>query len=139
MTPDYALLTTWADCDAALKDVNYELKTFSYRDNGLDLADDRATRSQEAGAAALARKDAEILRAQGEAGLAGLSAQEQLDADDKVELLQAQRKKIVRDNRASTGNARFQASLDAVQVQGQVDILTAARDGIIAHRATLTA
>ncbi|RAK70050.1 hypothetical protein [Hymenobacter edaphi] len=61
---------------------------------------------------------------------AGLSAQE---------LLQAERKKIVRDNRASTGNARFQARLDAVQVQGQVDILTAARAGIAARRATLTA
>ncbi|GAB2941702.1 hypothetical protein GCM10027048_02670 [Hymenobacter coalescens] len=139
MTPDYSLLTTQAECDAALEDVNFELETYTVRDSTLGLAGKRATRSQQAGAETLARKDAEILRARGEAAIAGLSAQEQQDADDKVELLQAQRKKIMRDNRASAGTDRFLAVLDAVQVQGQVDILTAARDGITAHRATLTA
>ena len=76
MNPDYSLLTTWAECDAATADVTFELKTFSYRDSGLDLAGERASRSQASGAAALAKKDSEILVAQGLAALAGLTPQQ---------------------------------------------------------------
>ncbi|OON67602.1 hypothetical protein [Hymenobacter sp. CRA2] len=139
MNPDYSLLTTWAECDAAAADVTFELETYSYRDSGLDLAGKRATRSQAAGAAALAKKDKEIMAAQRDADAGGLTAQQQQDANDALELLQYQRKKIVRDNRASAGTDRFLSTLDAAQVQGQVDILTAALAGITAHRATLTA
>ena len=139
MNPDYSFLTTWAECDAATVDVSFELKTFSYRDTGLDLAGERASRGQASGAAALAKKDGEILVAQGQAAVAGLTAQQQQDADDAVELLQAQRKRIVKANRVSAGTARFLATVDAAQVQGQVDILTAALAGIVARRATLTA
>ena len=139
MNPDYSLLTTWAECDAATADVNFELKTYSYRDTGLDLADARADRSQASGAAALAKKDGEILTAQGQAALPGLTPQQQQDALDNVELLQAQRKKIMRGNRTSAGTDRFLKTVDAAQVQGQVDVLTAALAGIAAQRATLSA
>jgi len=139
MNPDYSFLTTWAECDAATVDVTFELKTYSYRDFGLDLADDRADRSQAAGAATLAKKDAEILRAQDEAARTGLTPQEQQDANDALELLLAQRKKIMKDNRTSAGTARFLGTVDAVQVQAQVDLLTAVLAGIAARRAELTA
>ncbi|WP_143069747.1 MULTISPECIES: hypothetical protein [Hymenobacter] len=139
MSPDYSLLTTWAECDAATADVNFELKTYSYRDTGLDLADERADRSQASGAAALAKKDGEILTAQGQAALPGLTPQQQQDALDNLELLQAQRKKIMRSNRSTAGTDRFLKTVDAAQVQGQVDVLTAALAGIAAHRATLGA
>ena len=139
MNPDYSFLTTWAECDAAKTDVEFELKTFSYRDTGLDLAGERAARSQTSGAAALAKKDGEILIAQGQAAVAGLTPQQQEDAEDAVELLQAQRKKIVKSNRVSAGTDRFLATVDAAQVQGQVDVLTAALAGIAARRATLSA
>jgi hypothetical protein len=139
MNPDYSFLTNWAECDAAKTDVEFELKTFSYRDTGLDLAGERASRSQTAGAAALAKKDGEILVAQGQAAVAGLTAQQQEDADDAVELLQAQRKKIVKSNRVSAGTARFLATVDAAQVQGQVDVLADALKGIDDRRAKLPA
>ncbi|MDB5270570.1 MAG: hypothetical protein JWP58_3610 [Hymenobacter sp.] len=139
MNPDYSFLTTWAECDAAKADVEFELKTFSYRDTGLDLAGERATRSKTAGAAALAKKDVEILVAQGQAAVAGLSAQQQEDADDAVELLQAQRKKIAKSNRVSAGTDRFLATVDAAQVQGQVDVLTDALKGIADRRTDLLA
>ncbi|MFD2787302.1 hypothetical protein [Hymenobacter rubripertinctus] len=139
MNPDYALLTTRAECDAATADVTFELKTFSYRDTGLDIADERASRSQISGAAALAKKDGEILIAQGQAALAGLSAEQQQDANDALELLQAQRKKIMKGNRTSAGTDRFLSTVDAAQVQSQVDVLTAVLSGIAAHRATLPA
>lgn len=137
MHPDYSLLTTWAECDAATADVTFELKTFSYRDSGLDLAGERATRSQANGAAALTKKDAEILIAQGQAAVPGLTPQQQQDALDEVELLQAQRKKIMKANRATAGTDRFLSTVDAAQVQSQVEVLTATLDGIAAHRATL--
>ena len=139
MNPDYSFLTTWAECDAAKADVEFELKTFSYRDTGLDLAGERASRSQTSGAAALAKKDSDILAAQNQAAVAGLTPQQKQDADDEVELLQAQRKKIVKANRVSAGTDRFLATVDAAQVQGQVDVLTAALAGIAARRATLPA
>ncbi|MBT9392347.1 hypothetical protein KLP40_04155 [Hymenobacter sp. NST-14] len=139
MNPDYALLTTRAECDAATADVTFELKTFSHRDAGLDIADERASRSQASGAAALAKKDAEILVAQGQAAVPGLTPEQQQDANDALELLQAQRKKIMKSNRTSAGTARFLSTVDAAQVQGQVEVLTAVLAGIAAHRATLPA
>ena len=139
MNPDYSLLTTWAECDAATADVTFELKTFSYRDAGLEITGERAGRSQASGAAALAKKDGEILGAQGQAAVPGLTPQQQQDANDAVELLQAQRKKIMKANRVSAGTARFLGTVDAAQVQGQVDVLTAALKGIADRRATLPA
>jgi hypothetical protein len=138
MNPDYSLLITWAECYAATADVEFELETFSYRDSGLDLAGKRATRSQTAGAAAIAKKDSEILIAQGQAAVAGLTPEQQQDAEDEVELLQAQRKKLMKANRSSAGTDRFLATVDAAQVQGQVDILTAALAGIATRRAQLS-
>ena len=139
MTPTYTFLANWAECDAATTDVTFELKGYSYRDTGLDLADERAGRSQTAGAAALAKKDGEIVVAQGQAAVAGLTPEQQQDATDAVELLRAQRKQIVKRNRTAVGTARFLADVDAVQVQAQVDALTAVLAGIVAHRATLSA
>jgi hypothetical protein len=139
MSPDYSLLTTWAECDAAKADVEFELETFSYRDSGLDLADKRATRSQTAGAAAIAKKDKEILIAQGQTAVAGLTPEQKQDAEDEVELLQAQRKKLMRANRSSVGTDRFLATVDAAQVQGQVDVLTTTLAGIATRRSQLTA
>lgn len=51
--------------------------------------------------------------------------------------MQAQRKKIMRDKRATAGTGRFLRSVNAVQAQ--VDALTATLAGIAARRATLSA
>ena len=55
-----------------------------------------------------------------------------------MELLQAQRKQIMKDNRTSAGTARFLGTVDAAQVQGQADVLTAVLAGIATRRAVLT-
>ena len=138
MNPDYSFLTNWAECDAATVDVTFELKTFSYRDTGLEITDERASRSQASGVAALAKKDGEILIAQGQAAVVGLSPLELQDANDKVELLQAQRKQIMKANRVSAGTARFLGTVDAAQIDGQVAVLTTVLAGIAAHRDTLS-
>ncbi|UOQ52294.1 hypothetical protein [Hymenobacter cellulosivorans] len=139
MNPDYSLLTTWAQCDAATADVTFELKTFTHADSGLDLADDRAARSQASAAAALAKKDKEIAAAERDAAAPGLTPEEQEDADDALDLLRLQRKKIVKNNRANVGTERFLGSVDAGQVQTQVDYLNTVLAGIAAHRDTLSA
>ena len=139
MNPDYSLLTTWAECDAAKADVDFELKTFTHRDVGLEITDERSTRSHVAGVAALAKKDSAIVIAQGEAAVVGLTPLQKQDALDAVELLQSQRKKIVKDNRVTAGTDRFLGTVDATQVQGQVDVLTAVLAGIATQRAKLTA
>ncbi|WP_400190938.1 hypothetical protein [Hymenobacter sp. B81] len=137
MNPDYSVLTNWADCDAATAHATFELETLQHRDQGYDLADKRADLSQEAGQAALAKKDAEIAAAQHHAAQPGLSTQQKEDAEDVVLLLQAQRKKIVRDNRDQTGSARFKLSVDAAQIAAQAALLQQVLAGIAAHRATL--
>ncbi|PJJ61005.1 hypothetical protein [Hymenobacter chitinivorans] len=139
MEPDYSFLTTQAECDDATAEVTFELKTFTHIDSGLDLADDRADRSKASGAAALAKKDAEILRAQGEVNAAGLTNLQRQDAIDALELLQAQRKKILKNNRVSAGTNRFLGSVNGVQTQAQVTVLTGVLAGIAGHRATLSA
>ena len=138
-TPNYDLLTTWAECDAATKDVAFELKGFSVRDANLDYSDERSDLRQVEGAAALAKKDGEIAVAQGQAAVAGLTPLQQQDAADLVELLQSQRKQIVRRNRTSAGTDRFLDTVDAAQVQSQVDTLTQVLAGIAARRAQLPA
>ena len=138
MNPDYSFLTNWAECDAAAADVAFELKTYTHRDVGLEITDERASRSQADGVAALAKKDHDILIAQGEAAVAGLTPQQKQDADDNVELLQAQRKKIMKANRVSVGTDRFLGTVDAAQVDAQVETLTKVLEGIAARRANLT-
>ena len=137
--PDYSFLLTPADCDEAEKEVTFELETFTARDYNYGVADKRAGRSQEAGTATLAKKDAEIAEAQYRAAAPGLAGQAKQDADDTVELLLSQRKKILRDNRADTGAGRFKISVDAVQAESQVALLTTIRDGIQNRRRELGA
>ncbi|RTQ45724.1 hypothetical protein EJV47_24880 [Hymenobacter gummosus] len=132
--PDYSLLTTIAECDDAEAAVTLELETFDHRDRGYTLADKRADASQAAGSATLAKKDEEIAQAQYKAAAPGLAGQAKQDADDLVELLQAQRKKIVRDNRADTGLGRFKITVDAAQAENQTTLLSSIRDGVRARR-----
>ncbi|NVO29610.1 hypothetical protein [Hymenobacter lapidiphilus] len=77
------------------------------------MAGERATRSQTSGSSALAKKDGETLTAQGQAAVPGLTPQQQQDALDAVELLQVQRKRIMKNNRTSAGTDRFLGTVDA--------------------------
>ena len=58
---------------------------------------------------------------------------------DKLELLQTQRRQVVKRNRQSSGTAVFLTDVDSVQVAGQVAVLTAVLAGIVSHWATLSA
>ncbi|WP_046244934.1 hypothetical protein [Hymenobacter terrenus] len=139
LTLDFTSLDTWAKCDKATEEVTFERKSFTVRDASIDLADERADRSQASGIAALAKKDGEILSTQNLLATAGLTPEARQDTADELELLQAQRKQIVKRNRQTSGTASFLADVDAGQVESQVAVLTAVLDGIATQRATLSA
>lgn len=46
MALDFNTLTTRAECDAAITELDFELKTYTTRDVVGELADDRADRTQ---------------------------------------------------------------------------------------------
>ncbi len=136
---DFTPLTLRAQCDEAKDDLEFLFKTYNVRDQNLDLADERTSRSLTDVLAAIARKDSAIVKAQGDAGNMALSAQERQDASDDVELLQAERKQLLRRTRTTTGAPVFVANVSAAQVETQATVLAAILAALAAHRATLTA
>lgn len=58
--------------------------------------------------------------------------------DERAALL-VQRTRLTKRNRLATGLTRFLSDVDAEQVANQVTTLTAAKDGVAAHKSTLTA
>ena len=135
----YATLTDRAMCDAALAEVNFELKTFATRDANLELADDRADRSQTSTAAQLAKVNAKIATQDILLATPGLDAETLETAGDERAALLVQQKRLTKRGQQSSGVSRFLADVDAQQIADQVATLTAVRDGITAHRATLPA
>ena len=136
---DYQLLTTQAECDAATAELDFELKTYSTRDANLDLADERGERAQTSATAQLAALDGKIAAAQNLLAAPGIADELRDTTTDDLALLQAQRTKLAKRTRQQAGVRRFLSSVDAQQVADQVATLTAARAGVAAHRATLSA
>ncbi|GAA4365253.1 hypothetical protein GCM10023185_35410 [Hymenobacter saemangeumensis] len=136
---DYALLTTRAECDTATTELDFELLTYTTRDANLDLADMRADRSLSSTAGQLALLDGRISAAQNLLAAPGIDAALLEKTTDDLALMRAQRTKLAKRNRLSTGTTRFLASVDAQQISDQVATLTAAKAGVAAHRATLLA
>ena len=137
--PDYNLLTTQAECDAATTEVDFELKTYTTRDANLDLADDRDERSKTSTAAQLAKVDGEIAALDYRMAQPGLSPAEAGDLADEREAFVVQRKKLLKRNRQAAGTVRFLADIDVDQVAAQVALLTQAKAGIATRRAQLPA
>lgn len=136
---DYTLLTNRAECDAATADLDFELLTYTTRDANLDLADLRADRSQATSTGQLALLDGKITAAESLLAATGIAPALLEATTDDLALLRAQRTKLAKRNRLSTGTTRFLASVDAQQVTDQVATLTTAKAGVVAHRATLSA
>lgn len=136
---DYSLLTTRAECDEATADLDFELLTFTTRDANLDLADQRADRSKASGTDQLAQLDGKITAAESLLAATGIAASLRDATTDDLALLRAQRTKLAKRTRLTTGTTRFLATVDAQQIADQVATLTTAKTGVATHRATLTA
>ncbi len=139
VTIDFAPLDTWAKVDEVVTSVADDDADAGTEESIQARTDRRAARSQSKGAQALARKNTEILIAQGQAAVPGLTGQDKQDADDKVEALISQRKTILRTNRATSGTAVVLDDIDAALTTGDRSFYTQLLAALATHRATLTA
>jgi len=139
MAIDYSVLETIEDCDKADKEVDFELKTFNTRDANLDLADDRADRSQGNTAAQLSKVNGEIANLDYRLAQPGLDAQTLADLSDEREAYVVQRKKLEKRNRQTKGAARLLADVDTGQIDIQITFLQQVKAGIAVRRDQLTA
>ena len=139
VTLDFAPLDTRTKVDEVVAEITFDDDEADFQDAAQQRADRRATRSQSKGALALAKKDAELVIAQGLAAVPGLTGLAKQDADDKVEALVSQRKTILRNNRATGGTAAVLADVDAALTTGDRAFYTALLAALATHRATLTA
>ncbi|SHJ10181.1 hypothetical protein SAMN02745146_2288 [Hymenobacter daecheongensis DSM 21074] len=139
MALDFSSLTDRATCDAATAEIEFELNTFNAREVVGDVADQRATRTKTSTAAQLAKVNSKIASADILLATAGIDAELLETTTDERAALLVQQTRLIKRNRLATGLARFLADVDAAQVEAQVATLTAIKDGIAAHRATLPA
>lgn len=139
MPVDFSFLTTFAECDAATAEIDFELKTFTVRDVVIDLADDRADRAKSSTTSRLAKVNGKIASADAVLASAGIDDDTREEATDERAALLVQRTALTKRNRLSTGTARFMVDVDAEQVDTQVATLTGIKAGIAAHRPTLSA
>ncbi|SHK39998.1 hypothetical protein [Hymenobacter psychrotolerans] len=139
MNLKYDTLTTRAECDAALAEVEFELKTYLTRDATGELADERADRTQASTSSQLARVEARIASSEAVLATAGIDDETRETTTDELAALRVQRTRLAKRQRQATGLARFLAAVDAEQVAQQVATLSSVKDGIAAHRATLAA
>ena len=136
---DFTPLDTWAKVDEVVADVTYDNDEAGFQVAAGQRTDRRAARSQSQGAKALAKKNADLLSAQNQAAVPGLTAQEKQDADEKVEALVSQRKTILRNNRVNNGPEAVLADIDAAPAAGERAFYVALLAALATHRATLTA
>ncbi|TYZ09315.1 hypothetical protein FY528_11260 [Hymenobacter lutimineralis] len=139
MPLDYTTLSDRAQCDAATAEVDFELRSFSVRDSNLDLADERAERTQTSTAAQLARVEAKIASNDILLATAGIDEETRETATDERAALLVQRTRLQKRARQAQGVSRFLADVDVEQIAKQVEVLTAVKAGIATHRATLPA
>ena len=139
VTIDFIPLDTRAKVDDVVERVTFDDADADTEETLQERDDRHAARSQSRGALALAKKDQEILIAQGKAAVPGLMGQEKQDADDRVEALVSQRKTIVRVNRATGGVAAVLDDIEAALTTGDRTFYTALLAALATHRAGLTA
>ena len=133
----FSSLTDRAACDAATAELEFELKTFTARDVVGEVADERASRTQSSTASQLAKVNAQIASKDILLATPGLDAELLETTTDERAALLVRRTALTRRNRLASGLARFLADVDAEQVNSQIATLTAAKDGVATHRATL--
>lgn len=136
---DYSSLTDRAMCDAATAEIEFELKTYTTRVAQGELTDTRSVRTATSTSAQLVRVNALISTQDILLATPGLDAETLQDATDERAALLVRRTALAKRNRLASGLDRFLADVDAEQVAAQVAMLTTVKEGIAAHRATLSA
>jgi len=134
------LLTTRAECDEALKDLNDELRVFTVTDSVLDLRADQASdRAQDRAAEVrdLTKEEAELTPLV--AGLTVGSTSYLLNNRRLLTVKQRLETLNLPSGTAARGPVAFKKAVDVRQVQVQVPELQAAIAEVTAYRPTLPA
>ncbi|MDO7886663.1 hypothetical protein [Hymenobacter cheonanensis] len=139
MALDLTLLTTRAECDDALTDLQAELDGYQHRTTNLGFAATQADRSTADVAARLAGVQAEIDSYTAMLNTPNVPAALRKQAESKLRRAHDRKDNLTERNSARTGAAAFLANVDAEQVAAQVGTLTAAQAAVTTHRATLPA
>ena len=139
MALDLTLLTTRAECDEVLQDLEAELDTYQTRDNALGYTDRQVTRSKAETATLLTGVEAEITMYTAMLASPGLSARLRKQNETKLRRANDRRDNLNDQGGARSGPARILAAIDGQQIEAQVAVLTAAQTEVTNHRATLPA
>ncbi len=133
------LLTTRAECDEALEDLNEELRVFTVNDQVLDLRADQASDRAQDRAAEV--QDLTTEAAQLTPLVAGLTAGSPSHTLNRRRLRVVSRRLedlSLAPGTAARGPVAFKKAVDVRQVQVQVPELQTAIAEVTAHRATLS-
>ncbi|GAA3926810.1 hypothetical protein [Hymenobacter algoricola] len=139
MALDLTLLTTRAECDEVLQDLEAELDTYQTRDSNLGYTDRQVVRSKAETAVLLTGVEAEIGMYTTMLATPGLSARLLKQNQSKLRRAIDRRDNLKDQGGARSGSARILAAIDAAQIDAQVAVLTDAQTQVTTHRATLAA
>lgn len=139
MALDLTLLTTKAECDDALADLQAELEGYQHRTANLDYASQQAGRTLDDVTARLAGVQAEIDSYTAMLNVPGLSAALRKQTESKLRRATDRKDNLAERSSARTGTAAFLAAVDAEQVAAQVATLTAAQQAVTTRKAALPA
>ncbi|MFD2785481.1 hypothetical protein [Hymenobacter rubripertinctus] len=134
-----SLLTTRAECDEALADLNGELDGYQQRTSNLDYADRRTERTQADVDGRLAGAEAEIAAYEAIMAAPNLTPTLRRQTESKLRRANDRRDNLNDRGGSRSGVARLLSEVDADQVVAQVAVLTAVIGQVTTHRAALPA
>ena len=139
MAFDLTLLTTKAECDEALTDLQTELEAYQHRTVNLDYTDRQAGRTLDDVTARLAGVQAEIDSYTAMLNTPNVPAALKKQTESKLRRATDRKDNLAERGQARTGAAAFLANVDAEQVAAQVATLTSAQTAVADHKGTLPA
>lgn len=139
MPLELSMLTTRAECDEVLDDLNAELDGYQQRTSNLGFAGRQADRTQADVSGQLAGVNAEIAAYTAILAAPDLTPTLRRQSESKLRKANDRKDNLGDRGSARSATARFLANVDAEQVTAQVAVLTNAKNQVTAHRATLPA
>jgi len=139
MALDLTLLTTKAECDEALDDLQAELAGYQHRTVNLDFTAAQADRSTADVTARLAGVQAENDSYTAMLNVPNMPTALKRQTESKLRRANDRKDNLNDRDQAHTGAAAFLAAVDAEQIAAQVATLTSAQAAVTTRKAALPA
>lgn len=137
MALDLTPLTTKAECDEALADLQAELEGYQHRTGNLEYADRQADRAQGDVSARLAGVQAEINSYTSMLSTPGILPALRKQTESKLRRANDRKDNLSERGSIRTGSAAVLAAVDEAQLEAQVAILTDAIAQVTARKGQL--